>query len=283
MLAALPLLLTLLATTVAPPSSATSATSVAAPIAARVEAASSPFLGRPYVRAPLGEGEGPAPRPRFRTDAFDCLTLVETAIALAYGGGEPQTRLVLDDIRYGAGSPVAYSNRLHLMEAQWIPDMIRKGYLEEATATYGGDAVRWTRLPLDPSRWSARTLLRPLAWNQAWEGEHAVPLLPLEEALRIAATLPEGLVVNVVRQPKEGAITYITHTGLLVIRDGKRFVRHAALRERRVIDEPLDAFLQRHRRMRTWPVAGVHLLEVRDNQSRVDLLLAADRVATSAP
>src|SRR5690606_38458746 len=99
------------------------ATSAVPSIAERVEAASAPFVGAPYRRSPLGEGEGIDPDARYREDAFDCLTLVETAIALAHRSDRAQAARILDDIRYADGGPPSYERRLHLMEAQWIPDL----------------------------------------------------------------------------------------------------------------------------------------------------------------
>lgn len=243
-------------------------------IAERIEAASASFLGAPYRRSPLGEGEGIDPDARYREDAFDCLTLVETAIALAHRSERETAARILDDIRYAAGTSPSFENRLHLMEAQWIPDMIRKGYLEEVTPAYAGEALEWLELPLDPRRWKERSVLPALGWLPELEGTHRLPYLPLEEAQRIAATLPAGLVIDVVREPRPGDLTRITHTGLIVERDGARFVRHAALRERRVIDEPLEAFLARHARMRMRRVVGVHLSAIRDNETRVATLLS---------
>jgi len=252
------------------------ATSAVPPIAERVEAASAPFVGAPYRRSPLGEGEGIDPDARYREDAFDCLTLVETAIALAHRSDRAQAARILDDIRYADGGPPSYERRLHLMEAQWIPDLVRKGYLEEVTPELAGEALEWIEIALDPQRWKARTVLPALRWLPELEGVHRLPILPLDAARALAATLPAGLVIDVVREPREGTPTRITHTGLIVEREGVRYVRHAALRERRVIDEPLDAFLERHARMRLRRVVGVHLARIRDNEARVAALLRAE-------
>ena len=51
-------------------------------MADRLELATRPFVGAPYVLSPLGEGDlgGTDPDPRLRFDAFDCTTFVETAL-----------------------------------------------------------------------------------------------------------------------------------------------------------------------------------------------------------
>lgn len=228
------------------------------------------FLGRPYVRSPLGEGEGVDPDPRYREDAFDCLTLVETAIALAHAedAGEEAVLAVMDDLRYVADATPHFQSRLHLMEAQWIPESIRKGYVEDVTATLGGAHAMATSVELDAVRWSRRRLLGALPWLPELEGVHEIAVIPLDVAIEQASSWPDGLLLNVVRQAREGFPTVITHTGLLHTRDGARYVRHASLGQQRVVDEPLLRFLGRHAAMRRWEVRGVHLLRLRDNRAR---------------
>ena len=80
--------------------------------------------------------------------------------------------------------------------------------------------------------------------------------------------LPEGLVLNVVREPREGSVSLVTHTGLVVVKNGTRYLRHAARSHGAVKDELLDTFLRRHAAMRKRRVLGVNLLAVRDNSER---------------
>ncbi|HWV38731.1 MAG TPA: N-acetylmuramoyl-L-alanine amidase-like domain-containing protein [Vulgatibacter sp.] len=244
----------------------------------RVKRTSRAFLGTPYRNSPLGEGAGIDPDPRLRWDAVDCLTLIETAIAVGEARSPAEVEPILDDIRYADGKPPAFDNRLHLMEAQWIPDLQRKGYLREATARFGGDAVVHASISYGASEWKVRTRLRSLPWQPSLEGTHTIPYLPLADAAKVADTLPEGLLVNVVRAPVPGAVSLVTHSGILVIEDGRRFVRHAALRQAQVIDEPLDRFIARHAQMRLRRVLGLNLLEIRPNPARAEKAVSSRRI-----
>jgi len=246
----------------------------------RVKRASEAFLGTPYRHSPLGEGAGVDSDPRLRFDAVDCLTLIETALAAGEARTPAEIEPILDDIRYADGKSPAFADRLHLMEAQWIPDLVRKGYLEEATVRFGGDAVAWESISYDEKEWKARRKLRGLAWQPPLAGEHRVPYIALADAAKLASTLPEGLVINVVRAPVDGAVSLVTHSGLLVIKDGKRYVRHAALRQAQVIDEPLERFIARHAQMRLRKVLGLNLLAVRANAARAEKVVAARRLVT---
>lgn len=246
----------------------------------RAKATSEALLGTPYRHSPLGEGGGVDPDPRLRWDAVDCLTLIETALAAGEARSSGEVEAILDDIRYEDGKSPSFANRLHLMEAQWIPDLQRKGYLEEATVRLGGEAVVTASIAYDEAGWKARAKLRTLPWQPSLSGDHSIPYIPLAAAAKIAPTLPEGLIVSVVRAPVPGAVSLVTHSGLLVIRDGKRFVRHAALRQKAVIDEPLDRFLARHAQMRRRKVLGINLLAVRPNPERAAMAVEARRLVT---
>ena len=245
----------------------------------RTRSASEAFLGTPYVLSPLGEGAGIDPDPRVRFDGVDCLTFVETALALGNAAGAEDALAALDDIRYRDGTWPSFENRLHLIIAQWIPDQIRKGYLEEATARFG-ETIE-VRVDYDETTWKGRRgAMRALAWQPELDGAFTLPTLPLERARAIASELPDGLVINVVRKARPDRLNRVTHTGLVVVRDGKRFVRHASTGRKEVVDEPIERFLGRHAAMRRWEVEGINLLSVRDNSARVVTL--RERTTASA-
>lgn len=72
------------------------------------------YIGAKYVSDPLGEGINgfPDTDPLIRTDAFDCTTFVETAIA----GGNLKR---LTEIRYKDGN-ISFLNRNHFIETDWL-------------------------------------------------------------------------------------------------------------------------------------------------------------------
>lgn len=76
------------------------------------------FLNYPYLDAPLGEGNE---YPRLRLDGFDCMTYVETCLALALSESQNQVPQNIDRIRYRHGIP-AFSNRNHFVSIDWLPN-----------------------------------------------------------------------------------------------------------------------------------------------------------------
>ena len=101
------------------------------------------YLGARYVADPLGEGDGAIPDsdPLIRTDAFDCVTFVETALA----DGDVKK---LTEIRYKNGT-VDFLNRNHFIETDWLVN--NADIVENASGDYAATAVR--RVQIDKSGW----------------------------------------------------------------------------------------------------------------------------------
>jgi hypothetical protein len=233
------------------------------PLEERLLHMSGRFLGTPYAHSPLGEGEGVDPDPRFRLDRVDCLTFVETSLALALSETPEDVLHVLDAIRY-RGRP-DYVARNHLMEAQWLPSNVAKGFLREVTRSLGGAETRASEKVLGPEAWASttgRALQLPPAARPT--GRFPLGVLPVEAIASQAARWPSGTLLLVVREDAPWRVTRISHLGFVVQRGGRTFLRHATRGWKNgVVDEELSHLLARHARYR-WKVVGVSLWEVRD-------------------
>jgi hypothetical protein len=100
------------------------------------------LAGSPYGGGTL-EGAGPE-RLRYTLEAFDCVTLVETALALARCAARNDTGTTafereLTRIRYRRGVMEGYPSRLHYF-LDWIGDNTRKGIVRDVTHELGGGA-----------------------------------------------------------------------------------------------------------------------------------------------
>lgn len=279
------------------------ATATAAPAAGvlpaeRIAAVSTPLLGRPYRVDPLGEGSsGTLDRdPLWRTDAFDCLTFVETTIALARSSDEAAARMSMPRLRYRNGD-IGFGTRNHFPEADWIPNNVASGQLRDVTtevaralgepgwiAQARGVVNRrsWIEaLPRNPVQRANPLLRRPgagerreLALLAQASGDEAVDVgylrlreRPQADLRRAIAALPDGALLFVVRPNTSmvgpvGAVTQLAHVGFL-LRDtaGRAWFRNASSgRARRVIDVPLLEYLQRMQSTRSF--AGLVVLQV---------------------
>jgi hypothetical protein len=228
-----------------------------APLAERVLALSARFLGTPYVHSPLGEGEGPDPDPLFRDDAVDCLTFVEQSLALALAERPGDVGPLLARLRYDG--EVRYADRNHLMEAQWLPANVRRGFLRDVTRQVGGAATVRTEKVLTRASWasgSSRALALPP--ERQLRGRFPLEVLPLEALQGRLDVLPVGSILLVVREERAFKATRVTHLGFVVRKEGRTFLRHASRDPfQRVVDEDLARFLGRNSRYARWPVVGV--------------------------
>ncbi len=221
------------------------------------------FLGTPYLASPLGEGIGVDPDPTFRLDAVDCLTFVEQTVALSLARDEAEVAPLLERLRYAA-TPL-YEDRNHLMEAQWLPNNVAKGFLADVTRRYGGtDAVK-VHKTLTARTWTSRSsqalMLPP---ERQVTGTFALNMLPLERVMAHARKVPTGTLLLVLREDLPLKATRITHLGFVVQKGRRTWLRHAARNGYgRVVDEDLETFLARNARYTKWKVTGVSLFEVR--------------------
>ena len=222
------------------------------------------FVGAPYAVSPLGEGAGKDADPRLRFDAFDCTTFVETALALSLASDLDDARVVLDRIRY-RGDVVAFEERRHFPEAEWIPGLERAGLLVDVTRAVGGADVTIESKQLDAAAWKrARGKHLPeLSPERVPEGTFALDVWKLAAATAHADAIPAGTVLYVVRVDFKSVPVRVSHQGIVVEKDGRRFLRHAADRgHHHVVDEPLDRFFARIVQYARWPVTGVHLTQI---------------------
>ena len=224
---------------------------------------SSRFLGTPYLASPLGEGNGVDPDPTFRTDAVDCLTFVEQTLALSLARQEGEVPTLLERIRY-ANTPV-YEDRNHLMEAQWLPNNIRKGFLVDVTRRYGGEDTVQVRKTLNARTWTSRSSQElKLPKERQLLGTYSLNVIPLERVMAHARKIPSGTVMVIVRDELPLKATRITHLGFVVQKGKRTWLRHAARNGYlRVVDEDLETFLARNARYSKWKVTGVSLFEAR--------------------
>lgn len=252
---------------------------------ARLVEVTDPLVGAPYVLNPLGEGDGPDPDPRLRLDAFDCTTFVETGLAMSLSTSGDEVLPTLDRIRYRQATP-NFNNRRHFPSAQWLPDLIAMGVLEDVTRQVAGPQAKVAKKKLDLALWDKRRkkILTDLDRDAVPLGSHSIDVWPIALAKKGYKRIPPGTVLSVVRADKKRVPVRVSHQGLVIKKDGKLYLRHAARKVYgRVVDEPLSWFLARNAKYRKWPVTGVHLAQVRPAaEAREQVSKAAAPAPTTA-
>ena len=243
----------------------------------RVERASRAFLGLPYLNDAAGEGAGVDPAPPSRYDAFDCLTFVEEILSLSLAGDPLYAPALRDAFRY-AGPP-SYEHRRHFMEAEWIPDAIRNGLLEDITTRVG--RARTLRKDVTHEvwqRWRRRGLFQ-LPDAALPLGEWSLPYLDLAEAAAAVPRIPAGALVFTMRQERAYSPIVITHISLVVPPEegsppgAENRMRHATRMGRQLVrDDRLGWYAAHLRDYVNWPALGISVLLPREQGPRLSAL-----------
>jgi hypothetical protein len=194
-------------------------------LGARMKLVSQELLGRPYLVRPL---KGSLTEPEqlvTRVDGFDCVTYVETVLALGSAKTVDDFPEQLRRLRYADGE-VAYGARLHYT-TEWNKANLRRGFLQDLTQ-------------------GALTVERFKVLN------YLPGVEPHNECFRF---FPKARLSAVSKGLQDGDLIYFVsgrkgldtnHLGL-VFRDGERLVlRHATRSRRKVVEQDLAAFCQTH-------------------------------------
>lgn len=195
--------------------------------AGRIEALSRCLLGSAYTPNPL---IGSAEIPEVFTaslDGFDCVTYVETVLALSRARGADDFARWLRKIRYDGGR-VQWRRRNHYM-SQWIRNNVREGI------------IRPLAMRAIPSL-SRERLLNVVAGIP--HKRTRLTCTPKQAAARIASLLCGGDLIFFVSTRRN---LDVFHCGIIV-RDGKTILmRHASRSEGSVVEQPLGDFLKSNR------------------------------------
>lgn len=194
-----------------------------ASVSARIAAFSRALLGRPYLEHPL---IGSASTPEVftvRLDAFDCVTYVETVLALALARSPRQFAVWVRRIRYQGGR-VAWASRHHYLTG-WIHNNAKAGFLQRAGLP-APSVARLRTLDVVAGLPPRRVVVRCLPKRAFWRVREAVRS---GDVLCFAST----------RKNLD-----VFHIGFAIWSGGELWLRSAARSRGRVIDLDLAGFLK---------------------------------------
>jgi len=214
------------------------------------------FLGAPYVESPLGEGDrAGAPKAskgqRYRLDAFDCVSYIETVVALAMTNSEEDFRAEMDKIRYKDGV-VSFESRNHFTSIDWIPNNSRLFF--DATervsicSLLGPAKVITTKI--DRQKWFEKVhnvrVSIPVAESRLLYVPSDALLAHREIVLRaIDAPMVANIVVKYPRPSASlGTDNDIAHMGFLLPSKNGLIFRHASKRAGQVVDRDFFKYLE---------------------------------------
>jgi len=196
-------------------------------IDSRIEVISRHFLGRPYQPNPLIGSADSAEEFTASIDRFDCVTYIETVVALARASNVDGFIEWLRKIRYESGR-IQWDRRNHYMTL-WIRNNVREGIIRRlsmaAVATVNIERVLNVVPGLAPRRIRIRCVTK-----------RAVP--------QYAKRLRNGDLICFASTHKH---LDVFHAGIIV-RDGKKvLMRHASRSQGGVVEQELSEFLKANR------------------------------------
>lgn len=206
-------------------------------VAERLRHVSAKLLGATYLRQPLIGSPIEAEVFTARMDGFDCITFLETALALARTRSQDEFLALLKKIRYRNGD-VAYQQRLHYA-TDWARNLVQLGLMTDMTI-------------------GENTVHREKLLNTV----KGIP--PQMERFRF---FPRTEIQSVIRWLKDGDFILfvsgragldVSHAGLIV-RNGERvLMRHARRSYKKVIEQDLIEFFG------TLPMSGFIIIRPKE-------------------
>lgn len=114
------------------------------------------FKGRPYQLWCVGDGERGKfnQKPQYRTDYFDCMTYMNTCLALAFSKDILSFKTNYRQIQYRQGE--CWFERNYFFESDWVSHNQRQGFISRSSA----DVSSLLKKPI----YSASTIIDKPAW-----------------------------------------------------------------------------------------------------------------------
>lgn len=194
-------------------------------IGARIDRISEYFLGRPYIEGSLGGAAELPEEFRVFLGAFDCVTFIETVLALAFARTIDEFIDTIRRIRYKDGE-IDWFRRNHYM-VDWARNNEERGFIRNITT---GPHVEEKTCTLSMvAGLPVRTTI--------------VQFFPTKHRADVALLAERGDLILFVstRQTLD-----VFHAGVLTDRDGCLFVRHAGRTAGQVIEQNLDEFISQN-------------------------------------
>ena len=196
-------------------------------IGGRIDILSRRFLGSPYKSNPLIGSAEHAEVFTASLDAFDCVTFIETVLALARASKAGEFSEALRRIRYGRGR-IQWRRRNHYM-TDWIRNNVREG------------VIRPISTPAVPaiSRERLLNVLPGLAARRV-----RVKCMPKRAAARATNNLRNGDLIFFASTRRN---LDVFHAGIIVREGARPRMRHASRSQGSVVEQELAEFLQANR------------------------------------
>ncbi len=201
------------------------------------------FIGVPYERGPLGEEDGET---LYRTDAFDCTTLVLVSVSKLHSNGLPPEEMI-KKVNYYPPGEVSYETRLHF--STYRNEVL--DFFEDITKDIAPEKHKERRVLLNKERPEEGRLI-----DIDWEEEVVFHYINVEDVPDIVSEIPQTTGVAFLMYGDEEIGLDIRHEGFLF--NGEELV-HASLATEQVVKEDFLEFIENS------DYDGVNFFEIKDS------------------
>lgn len=247
----------------------------------RLDKMSGLFLGKPYLLGALGEGASGRydQYPLYRVDAFDCLTFVETVLALSMADDLNSFKKMMNKIRYQDGH-ISFLMRNHFTDLDWNQHNHDNGLIKDVTLNIHNQHQ-------EPIALVAKAVINKPAWYQHFSTSRirlakpftdeqtrrlnelkkrgqalkihtaTIPYIPLTAIFdasgkadaAILQQIPNGAIIEIIRPNWDlrdaiGTSLNVSHLGFAFWKDGILVFRNASTLKGHVVDQPLVDYLR---------------------------------------
>ncbi len=189
----------------------------------RLKFISAQFLGKPYIIGPLIGSDTEAEVFTATYDGFDCVTYLETCLALAWAKNADEVNDLLRTIRYRNGN-VQWEDRLHYT-TDWNKYHVKRGDFTDVTR--GDDTLTRTKEINFLKCFAPRTI--------------TYRYFPKRKLNKVSKRFRNGDLIYFA-STRKGLDTF--HVGLLVWVNDKLMLRHAAKSKGGVVQQELAEFVK---------------------------------------
>jgi hypothetical protein len=191
----------------------------------RIDRISALFLGRPYIEGSLGGGADLAEELRVSLNAFDCVTFMESVLALALARTADEFIETIRRIRYKDGE-IDWRRRNHYM-VDWASNNEGSRFIKNVT--FGPDSVEKT---------CTLSLIAGLPTKTT-----TFLYFPTQSCGKLAGLIETGDLIFFVSMKNS---LDVFHTALVVEREGRWLLRHATRTAGAVIEQDLIEFMSKN-------------------------------------
>lgn len=219
-----------------------------------------------YINGPLGEGEnGKVDKdPLFRTDAFDCLTYVETVVAEKISNSKDikEIEKKLSKIRYKDGV-VSFTNRNHFTSIDWLPN--NNKIIKNITCeTF--DKCSETNTKINKQKWLDKNHNIKTKMPEKYSKVEYFQIKDLNK--ENIKNIPHESIILIVRpnwnlKKQIGTNLDISHLGFAIKKDNEIIFRHASQKYKKVTEENLFEYLKQYENSKT--IKGFSVIKIQNN------------------